>query len=467
MNIIKFPLKPSQIKFLGNDQTLYTCDLRSIGESMDYDIPAMWKYENLIPWILNDKYATVNDADLIQYVNKNRLINIDKGLNSKISIYKKLFDLDLPPDISTLWVAAPHPDADVLAKKRNYKINYSYTDFIAKNDKLGQKKLLEGTTPPWHQIKNSKDLKDLLAKQGHGYLKRKHGSGGFTIFNSQTEGSNPKFIELFAESPNDWFFEEYVKGRSCSIQCLKYKDDDSVTVFGYSEQIIVEEKYFSGSKIKPLETLSDKVFGQLSDAIKKLHPLLSSYEGFFGLDFIVTTDENIFVLESNIRLTAATIPTLLTNQAGGGESLYREDVGGSQNEATVALTRDHINRSCDILEFISKTEPLGKSISFASINCKKLEKSLKDIQFHELESLVNENVGVSTKMILENFWPFGWTVCFVLEESHCVISSWFLEKRILVDVFSCNIHIDADRIIKNLGSFFGSNEVLNIKIENR
>jgi len=470
MNITKFPIKPSHIKFLDDDRILYTCDMRSIGESMDYNIPAMWKYENLMPWILKDKFTAVNDTSQMRYANKNRFLHLAKGSDSKTSIYQKLSTLPLPDEVNGLWVGVPHPDADRMAREKKLKINYTYKDFLKRNDKLQQKMLLEKQTPLWNQVKNIKELNTILGKSPRGYLKRKHGSGGFTVFDTQAAGTNKKFKELYNENVSDWFFEEYVEGASCSIQCLRYKGKDEVTVFGYSEQILAEGKYFIGSKIKSLDDLNTQVFEQLSAAIQRLSPLLEGYEGFFGLDFIVTSDEKVFVLEANVRLTAVTIPTLLTNCVAGKKALYREDVKDKDKmtkEGVIVLAVDQSNNSVDTLEFFKQAGALGKTITFELTHCYKLEKSLENRDVHELLLFVDKNIGITTKVVFENFWPFGWTLCFILEESHCVISSWFLEQRILLDIFSCNTRIDIDRIVKEFALFFNAKGIIHLNVGDR
>jgi S-adenosylmethionine/arginine decarboxylase-like enzyme len=469
MRITKHPSKPSEIKFLQDEQSLYSCDMRAIGESMDYDIPAMWKYENIIPWILDGKNAIVNDQNDINYANKNILAQIPRGNDSKISIYERSTEHVFPKLINSLWVAIPHPDADEMAKNRNYSLNYAYSDFIKRNDKFRQKELLQESTPAWHKILSGEELESLTTEYSTGYIKRRYGAGGFTVFKIEELSKNTKFQELFNENPDQWFFEECVDGRSCSAQFFKYSDDDEVILFGITEQIIAEEKYFTGSKIKALESLDKNIFKQLQKAVNNLKPVLNNYEGFFGLDFIVSGDKAI-ILEANIRITAATIPTLLTNQTGGGESLFKEDVekdAESIKNNAIVLTVDQANNSIDTLELNAKNSALGLSLTFELPNCKRLPGSLDEKFVQELKSIIDHDVSKSTNISLKNFWPFGWTVCFILEESHCVISSWFLEKRILFDIFSCNVSIDSEHIATSFLKFFESDTAKNIKIENR
>ena len=61
MNIEINKLTPQKCKVLQNSKAIYICDFRALGESFDHEIPAMWKYENIAPWILHDRYVTVNE----------------------------------------------------------------------------------------------------------------------------------------------------------------------------------------------------------------------------------------------------------------------------------------------------------------------------------------------------------------------------------------------------------------------
>jgi S-adenosylmethionine/arginine decarboxylase-like enzyme len=430
----------------------------------------MWKYENLIPWLLDGKYALVNDVSGIGYIKKNKLINVSAGSDARMSIYKRCADVGQSPplsDIQDLWVAVPHPDADLLAKKRKYRLKNSYADFLKRNDKFRQKELLGDVTPAWHIITGIDEVHRISSENPHGYLKRRHGSGGFTVFRAGTESDSPKFLELFKESPDDWYFEELVSGTFYSVQCLTYVDSDDVVVFGFSEQIIDSDKHYAGSKVKSLDSLPVGCYAQLRLALQRLSPVLDGYEGFFGLDFVITADGKTLVLEANIRLTAATVPTLLTNQTGGGESEFYEDRKGTPGDDAVVLTLDRVDGTYDVLMLSPKSGSLGTGISFRLADCSTIVKSLDEKDIQGIRSVVDRCAGVSTGMVVENFWPFGWTVCFVLEESHCVISSWFLEKEILVDIFSCNSNIDSAVITEAFADYFGTDSVLDVEVVHR
>jgi hypothetical protein len=88
MKITKNKLKIKDIEFLNKTETVYSVDFRAISENMDYEIDAMWKYENLSPWIVKNRYVTVNEVyEDINYLNENKYIVLNKGTNSKVSVY--------------------------------------------------------------------------------------------------------------------------------------------------------------------------------------------------------------------------------------------------------------------------------------------------------------------------------------------------------------------------------------------
>lgn len=153
--ILKQTIKPKEIKFLQDNRSLYIFDFRALGESMEYDIPAMWKYENLMLWILEGRHAVVNEFyQDISYPSQNKLSVVRKGKDARISVARKLCKKKIPNGIESLWVAAPHPDADQLAQQKNLIINYTYSDFLFRNKKIKQKELLRKMTPDWTMVKD-------------------------------------------------------------------------------------------------------------------------------------------------------------------------------------------------------------------------------------------------------------------------------------------------------------------------
>ena len=347
--ILKQTIKPKEIKFLQDKQALYVFDFRALGESMEYDIPAMWKYENLMPWILEGGYAVVNELHQgIHYPGENKLLVVGKGKDARISVARKLRKKKIPAGIKSLWVAAPHPDADQLAKQNNLTINYTYSDFLFRNDKIRQKDLLKKITPAWKIVKSKKELDTLQKSRKSGFIKRRLGSGGYTVFDIGKIAGNEDFEKLFLQASDEWYFEEFAKGKTHSVQCLMDKESDDIVVFGYSKQRVAEGKCFIGSEILSLDNLKDDIFMQLKKGIKLMSPLLENYVGFFGIDFIVNKEGKVDILEFNIRTTAVTVPTLLSNNTGSC-AFYEEDLPIAKTENDdIILTEDSDSKCVDV-----------------------------------------------------------------------------------------------------------------------
>lgn len=465
MNIIKERTRTNQICFLNSKKTIYSCDFRATGESFSYQIPEMWKYENLTPWLLNKGYALINNDNKIEYQNTYKPIVVPKSKHANESIYSRALNIKMPATVSKLWVAVPHPDADKLAQQLNLKLNYNYNDFLQKNDKLTQKELLGDISPKWLRVKTLDDARDFETKYPNCYIKRRVGSGGFTVFTSENKFNEPKLTELFRQSPTDWYVEKRIVGNSYSIQCLIKEKGDDVSVFGYAKQEITDDKYFTGAHILPLVDLSQHTLQQLTTAISRLKPLLNNYQGFFGIDFIQTRSGKIYILEANIRMTALTIPTLIINELGGPEGYFKED--NNVPSATIVLSWNNDKLTGDTLSIPPlQNDLLGKSIHFTLKDVSQLKAKIHLRDIIQLKQLITDNVCEVKKYTYYNFWPYGWTACYILAESHCVISSWFQEKKVTVDIFSCNQDLEFDSVISALIHYY-EKSVLDNLYENK
>lgn len=194
-------------------------------------------------------------------------------------------------------------------------------------------------------------LRIWLSEEKRGLLKDVLVRGGFTIFDIVNTKNNEQFNALFEENSQEWYFEELVRGKSYSIQCVKY--GNSTTIFGFSEQIIEGKKHFVGSHILSLDDLSHHVSFDLKMGLKNILPLLENYEGFFGLDFIEESNGHAKILEANIRMTTVTIPTLLTNAASAQKAEYRESIPLSKiNKDEIVLAIDKLSAVADTLRLV-------------------------------------------------------------------------------------------------------------------
>ncbi len=343
-------LTPRDITFLQDESTLFSIDYRAISESMEYDIPAMWRYENLLPWILSSQKVVVNEgARGILYKDENDHVVIPTDDDPKISVYKRMEQEWSSESIKKLWVGIPHPDADSFARKNKMELSYSHERFLKLNNKISQKKILGDMTPMWSVVSSGQELNEWLEEGGDGYIKREYGSGGFTVFTKDQVKSDENFKTLFSSSEDSWYVEEVAKGGSWSIQCVRERN--SSIVFGISEQLVEDGRYYAGSEIKNIDTLSEKMTQQLDEVLSRVDSFLGGYEGFFGIDFIWDSQEKkLSALELNVRMTAATIPTLMYNAYGWESATYKEDFPGDQVTGDMTIiTKDAGGGSVDVL----------------------------------------------------------------------------------------------------------------------
>lgn len=345
-------LRPGDIDFLQRANALYSVDFRAIGESFDMEIIDMWKYENLMPWVVSDKHASSNElSKLLKYDNTNVLIEVPMAEKATKSVFERLSSKQLPAGINELWTAIPHPEADRLCAEKNLKINYSYADFLKFNDKIHQKELFGDQTPKWNKVSEA-DL-DGGYLERNVYFKRQFGSGGYTLHRSaefsDVEGMKGK---LFEDGTSLWFAEDTVKGTPSSIQVAKSASLGTV-IFGYSQQKIIDNKHFAGSDMMGVGLLTPEMIAQLESALEKLNGLLADYEGFFGIDFMLDGSK-IHILEANVRLTAATIPTLIMNEHGRDRAEYFEDYAiGDVTENDVVIGMHPDKDKGDIVRLLS------------------------------------------------------------------------------------------------------------------
>lgn len=325
-------------------------DFRAIGESLDMEIIDMWKYENLLPWIVRDQHVVTNEMhEQLHYRHANSIHIAKRAEKANISVYERMANMDVPAGIDQLWSAISHPAADRLCEQKGWLNNYSHQDFLRRNDKIMQKKLLADQTPAW-RIVNSAEVQKIMENTEHkrGFFKRQFGSGGFTIFRSDEVKNGTNVLTMMQEEGSQWFFEEFAEGRPCSIQCVRMRDG-SVVVFGFSEQAIAGGKHYQGSNMKVLEDFPKDAAQQLENALRNFEPLLQDYEGFFGIDFILDTSK-VWILEANVRMTAATVPTLLANEKQRDHCIYREDAElreAGADDVILALHPD--GEHCDVL----------------------------------------------------------------------------------------------------------------------
>lgn len=452
------------VKFLNDEHCLYSIDFRATGEELFRDIDAMFKYENVTKWLggigekakrhisVNEKLADY-DTSLLEVHVAQRILDA-----SHVSIYDRLNEPD--EEIKSIWVGVPHPSADKYAKQNNLNINYNYESFLIRNDKITQKKLFKGMTPAWHQFSSKDLLLDAIEKHPEAYMKKRLGAGGYSVFKLSDTPIVKILKQLESTDPSDWYIESPALGSPWSVQCISDLNG-SITIFGANKQRIENDTIYCGAKIYDVNYLSPKVKDQLLKVIDLSQPILRDYVGFFGIDFMME-DDNVEVLELNVRLTSASIPTLLRNKLGlKTTAIFKEDVELSMlRENDVIFIEDDCHRLNDTLSFNHLPEIAVGYSSFIQLKeARNLMPQLDGSIMKDLEFIISKNVSKIISSSYHNFWPYGWTACVILAESHCVFSSWYEESNILVDVFCCN-KFDNEKFASELAVYFRGTTII-------
>lgn len=461
-NIHFAKLTLDDIPFLHEDHTLISVDFRATGESLSLPIPAMFKYENLSQWLVSTRLpgtsaVVVNNA--IELSDKQlkgaQMVTVDLADTEVTSVYDRLGN---PPEgIKYLWVAVPHPAADAYARRHKLAISNTYDDFLRLNDKLAQKEYL-GTFAPEHRLFTSDAEFRAALKKPTGFVKHRHGAGGYKVVPPDRTARQDYATQLGSDADyREWYEEEAAAGEPYSVQAVR-DGNGKITIFGYTKQM-VEGTIYVGGEVYNLSDMPDVVRRQLEQVTVGIQPFLKGYRGFFGIDFMLQPDQSLLVLELNVRMTAITIPTLLGNDTGTNSSVsYQEDVPlETLHSHDIVLARDAIGQTADIMRLSSrKGACLGEVAYIKLSNCKQLPAGLDTAEVAALSNIIGKSVSRSVASHYHNFWPYGWTLSYILAESHCVLSTWHTEQIVLVDVFCCST-MDKQQLADDLAAHFKGN----------
>jgi S-adenosylmethionine/arginine decarboxylase-like enzyme len=435
------PLKRSDITFFKKQNILFSSDFRETAESQSFKIDEMRSYENYAFLLTCENDVTVvtnNSYQLESMASKSKpaKLYVAKDIDDpRISVYDRI-NPDLKSNITSLYAAVPNRSADSFAIRHGIEIIESFENYLSRNNKITQKRLLKDLTPKWSEIDLS-SVENLTNIKKTAVLKRDIGSGGYTVFFAKDRKKVREAIKLAAlDDSHKWYQEERVKGEPYSAQA--WCQNGEITFFGYGHQI-TEGTTYTGSTILPFITLQKNTKNFLTAVMKNLTDILFDYTGFIGVDFMLDQQTNkYFALECNVRMTSASLPTLITNEQGTRvETNFIEfgDVDDKSVDARIGIVPKM--KIASTLTFSTQSNFLGTNIYLLLSSCKNLEQSLDESTIEKLKNIIESNVSSIVNYSYHNFWPYGWTLSFILAESHCVLSSWYKEKTVTVDVFCC------------------------------
>jgi hypothetical protein len=341
------PLQSREISFLQSLDSLYVFDLRGTNVLTSLKIPDFWKYENVFPWILEGQHVVVNEDHLrLTYPTTNDFIVARKDDDPRVSLIERLA-LDELRSFSKIWMGIPDPAADSVAQENNIPINFPFSDFQNYNDKYTQKEIFDDLTPEWKKAHSESGITSYIGENSEWFLKRRHGSGGWHVLDLAL--ATVEDINIAFSRSADWFLEKRLSGNVYSVQCVRLPKEGKTIIFGFVNQLMESGTHFVGGRILPLSDMETLIKNQLEQAINKLEKLLKGYEGFYGIDFIITDKEKLYVLEANVRMTAMTIPVLIANNLNKQLDLLEDVPITKIAENDMVIAEDLVRNAADIL----------------------------------------------------------------------------------------------------------------------
>jgi len=313
-----YPITIKEVDIFQKEDTLYISDFRGLSENFELEIPAYFKYENIFEHVQPKAYVTNDVHRSTSKIYKNYIAPV--VTDPRITVLERLVATTGSIPFTTIWQTVPHPSSDKICSNGGIKNNYTYDAYLLKNNKISQKKL-HPLSPEW-EILSNKNYSELEKQYKNFYIKREVGSGGFMVFH-HSEIQKSDVDRLMNDQSSKWYIEKEIQGTPHSVQILSTNNNH--TIFGWAEQTISENKYFSGAKIKQIQHIPLNFLSFVNDSIQYLAPLLNDYSGFWGIDFIIDNNKKIHFLEANIRTTTLSIPTLLAN-ATGKPGTYIEEI---------------------------------------------------------------------------------------------------------------------------------------------
>ncbi len=317
------------LDFFFNPETLVICDTRIlIKKEILPHIPYVGYYDQRILPILKNVDFVISDAmneDILNYFhslwlahgvnilslpNKTQLTLTENILQSPDSLevlknkkYKKLLTL------------AVDEDTEKLAKIIGAHNYISYAIMQAANDKLQLKNFLISAGLPfieWISTADPDIIREYFYKTEHYFFKSPQGVSGYGFWSNQ-KNTLPDILEWY-----NW--EEIIIERviekigSPSIQfCIWWDKIIKSCIFGYTDQILQDWQYYLGnaSPSNFLQThphLTQKIFSLSEAVIRYIQSI--GYIGFWGIDFMIGSDDEVYATEVNARFTGATYPAI-------------------------------------------------------------------------------------------------------------------------------------------------------------
>lgn len=193
-------------------------------------------------------------------------------------------------------------------------INTQEVSEKANNKKLLKKYLLSQNLPTisWIFTADSEIIKQYYDSEKTYLFKMPQGVSWYWFWNNKKD-SLEDILAWY--QGNEIIIEEMIEKKgSPSIQFFIGEDWEKI-IFWFTDQILEDEQIYNGNTSPSIflshKQIKDSIILQSESIIEYIRK--TGYLGFWWIDFIINSNNEVFATEVNARFTAATFPSLLTS----------------------------------------------------------------------------------------------------------------------------------------------------------
>ncbi len=203
-------------------------------------------------------------------------------------------------------------DMDELSQILEIPLSVSKEVFTKANDKLLLKKFLQVSNLPtieWVFTSDREVLQEYFSKKERFLFKDPLWVSWYGFWDN-SENSLAELLENYGEK--ELIIEKFIqKESSPSVQFFISEDKKSGIIFWITDQILENGKVYLGNK-SPSIYVGNSIWEKLVAQSEKIIEYIAKiwYTGFWGIDFIVDINGEIYATEVNARFTWATYPAV-------------------------------------------------------------------------------------------------------------------------------------------------------------
>lgn len=225
-------------------------------------------------------------------------------------------------NIDTLIPYIESYDTEKLSKKigSNLMRSSSFVDWI--NDKSNFRRVAEEEIGlkiiPGCQSNPKKAEEDFKNIKRKGYkkiiLKKERSASGFGIFAVETIKDLRKCLKDNLE--DNFVMEVFIENVKFSPNAQYFVTKENIFSLGASDQILNDNFIHSGNIYPSLIHKKMDLYGEMEEISNKICRYLQSKNcfGLIGIDFVITNKNEIFPVETNVRINGSTFPNLIAKK---------------------------------------------------------------------------------------------------------------------------------------------------------